>query len=86
MGRVFSLGDRTVESIMTRPSELAWIDAAASQRRSTRRWPERPTTATRRQGSSTNCWAWSASKTFFLHLGDEGFDLRRLVAPAKFFH
>ena len=25
-------------------------------------------------------------KDLFLHLGDEGFDLRRLVAPAKFFH
>mgnify|MGYP001528463532 CR=1 FL=1 len=46
MGRVFSLGDRTVESIMTHRS----------------------------------------LKDLFLHLGDEGFDLRRLVAPAKFFH
>ena len=28
MGRVFSLGDRTVESIMTFRSELVWIDTA----------------------------------------------------------
>lgn len=64
MGRVFSLGDRTVESIMTHRSELAWIDAAASAAQIRETVAERPTTATpSAREVSTNCWAWSASKT-----------------------
>lgn len=64
MGRVFSLGDRTVESIMTHRSELAWIDAAASAaqiRETVARAPHNATPSAREV--STNCWAWSASKT-----------------------
>lgn len=53
MGRVFSLGDRTVESIMTHRSELAWIDAAASAAPDPRDGgPSAPQPLPRRRGKS----------------------------------
>ena len=87
MGRVFSLGDRTVESIMTHRSELAWIDAAASAaqiRETVARAPHNRYPVG--EGSLDKLLGVVCLKDLFLHLGDEGFDLRRLVAPAKFFH
>ena len=85
MGRVFSLGDRTVESIMTHRSELAWIDAAASAaqiRETVARAPHNRYPVG--EGSLDKLLGVVCLKDLFLHLGDEGFDLRRLVAPAKF--
>lgn len=87
MGRVFSLGDRTVESIMTHRSELAWIDVAASAaqiRETVARAPHNRYPVG--EGSLDKLLGVVCLKDLFLHLGDEGFDLRRLVAPAKFFH
>ena len=87
MGRVFSLGDRTVESIMTHRSELAWIDAAASAaqiRETVARAPHNRYPVG--EGSLDKLLGVVCLKDLFLHLGDEEFDLRRLVAPAKFFH
>ena len=87
MGRVFSLGDRTVESIMTHRSELAWIDAAAPAaqiRETVARAPHNRYPVG--EGSLDKLLGVVCLKDLFLHLGDEGFDLRRLVAPAKFFH
>ena len=87
VGRVFSLGDRSVESIMTHRSELAWIDAAASAaqiRETVARAPHNRYPVG--EGSLDKLLGVVCLKDLFLHLGDEGFDLRRLVAPAKFFH
>ena len=87
MGRVFSLGDRTVESIMTHRSELAWIDVAASAaqiRETVARAPHNRYPVG--EGSLDKLLGVVCLKDLFLHQGDEGFDLRRLVAPAKFFH
>ena len=80
-------GDRTVESIMTHRSELAWIDAAASAaqiRETVARAPHNRYPVG--EGSLDKLLGVVCLKDLFLHLGDEGFDLRRLVAPAKFFH
>ena len=65
MGRVFSLGDRTVESIMTHRSELAWIDVADVRGADPRDGgPSAPQPLPRRRGESRQTrWAWSASKT-----------------------
>lgn len=53
MGRVFSLGDRTVESIMTHRSELAWIDAAGVRSADPRDGgPSAPQPLPRRRGKS----------------------------------
>ena len=87
VGRVFSLGDRSVASIMTHRSDLAWIDAAASAaqiRETVARAPHNRYPVG--EGSLDKLLGVVCLKDLFLHLGDEGFDLRRLVAPAKFFH
>ena len=87
MGRVFSLGDRTVESIMTHRSELVWIDAAASAaqiRETVARAPHNRYPVG--EGSLDKLLGVVYLKDLFLHLDDKGFDLRTLVVPAKFFH
>ena len=87
VGRVFSLGDRSVESIMTHRSELVWLDAAmnaAEVREVVARAPHNRYPVG--EGSLDKLLGVVCLKDLFLHLGDEGFDLRRLVAPAKFFH
>ena len=74
MGRVFSLGDRTVESIMTHRSELAWIDAAASAaqiRETVARAPHNRYPVG--EGSLDKLLGVVCLKDLFLHLGDEGF-------------
>ena len=87
VGRVFSLGDRTVESIMTHRSDMAWIDAAmdaAQIRELVARAPHNRYPVA--EGSLDKLLGVVYLKDLFLHLGDEGFDLRTLVVPAKFFH
>ena len=87
MGRVFSLGDRTVESIMTHRSELVWIDAAADAaqiREAVARAPHNRYPVG--EGSLDKLLGVVYLKDLFLHLDDKGFDLRTLVVPAKFFH
>ena len=72
---------------MTRRSELEWLDAAASEaqiRETVARAPHNRYPVG--EGSLDKLLGVVCLKDLFLHLGDEGFDLRRLVAPAKFFH
>lgn len=87
MGRVFSVGDRTVESIMTHRGELAWIDAgmtAAQIRETVARAPHNHYPVG--EGSLDKLLGVVCLKDLFLHLDRPGFDLRALIAPAKFFH
>ena len=87
VGRVFSLGDRKVGSIMTHRSELVWIDVSMTAdeiREVVARAPHNRYPVG--EGSLDKLLGVVCLKDLFLHLGDEGFDLRRLVAPAKFFH
>ena len=79
--------DGEVQAVMTHRSELAWIDAAASAaqiRETVARAPHNRYPVG--EGSLDKLLGVVCLKDLFLHLGDEGFDLRRLVAPAKFFH
>ena len=85
--RVFNLGDRNVGSIMTHRSELVWLNISDDNEQIKRivesnlynAYPVADHTL-------DNIVGVVYLKDLFLHLGDEGFDLRRLVAPAKFFH
>lgn len=87
VGRVFSLGDRTVESVMTHRSELAWIDLSMTSgqirevvgRAPHGRYPVG-------DGSLDKIVGVVLLKELFLHLADPDFDLRRHLSPAKFFH
>ncbi len=87
MGRVFSLGDRTVESIMTHRSELVWLDAAmnaAEIREVVARAPHNRYPVG--EGSLDKLLGVVYLKDIFLHLDEPGFDLRSQLTPAKFFH
>lgn len=87
VGRVFSLGDRTVESIMTHRNELVWLDASMSReqiREVVCSTPHNRYPVT--EGSLDELLGMVYLKDLFNHLDDPDFDLRRLVTPAKFFH
>ena len=87
VGRVFSLGDRTVESIMTHRSEIAWIDVAMTPEQihgivaqaPHNRYPVG-------DGSLDRILGVVYLKDLFLHLTDPDFDIRKLITPGKFFH
>lgn len=87
VGRVFSLGDRTVESIMTPRSEMVWLDAAMSaaevieivDRAPHTRYPVG-------DGSLDKPLGVVHLKELFRHTGDSGFSLRDHIVPAKYFH
>lgn len=87
MGRVFSLGDRTVESIMTFRSELVWIDAsmtAAQIRETVNREPHNRYPVG--EGSLDKLLGIVFLKDLFLYMDAPGFDIRNHIEPAKFFH
>ena len=87
VGRVFSLGDRTVESIMTHRSEIAWIDVSMSvdeincivAQAPHNRYPVG-------DGSLDKLLGVVYLKDLFLHLNRPGFDIRKILTPGKFFH
>ena len=87
VGRVFSLGDRTVESIMTHRSEIAWIDVdmTAPQiyeivaKNPHNRYPVG-------EGSLDKLLGVVYLKDLFLHLSEPCFDIRKILKPGKFFH
>lgn len=87
MGRVFSLGDRTVESIMTFRSELVWIDTAMTPeqiREQVNREPHNRYPVG--EGSLDKLAGVVYLKDLFRHIDDPGFDIRNHLSPAKFFH
>ena len=87
VGRVFSLGDRTVESIMTHRSEMVWLDAAMSAQQIREKVAAEPHNRYPvGDGTLDRLLGVVYLKDLFVHLPDEGFDLRALIEPAKFFH
>ncbi len=87
VGRVFSLGDRTVESIMTHRSEIAWIDTdmtPAEIRDLVRDQPhDRYPVA---EGSLDELVGIVFLKDLFAHIESPDFNVRTLARPANFFH
>ena len=87
VGRVFSLGDGTVESIMTHRSEMVWLDAAMSAQQIREKVAAEPHNRYPvGDGTLDRLLGVVYLKDLFVHLPDEGFDLRALIEPAKFFH
>ena len=87
VGRVFSLGDRTVDSIMTHRSEIVWIDLSMSADRIRElvdgsphnRFPVADGNLDRVEGVVY-------LKDLFTHINDPDFAVRKVLRPAKFFH
>ena len=87
VGRVFSLGDRTVESIMTHRSEIAWIDLAMTPEQIHEIVAQAPHNRYPvGDGSLDRILGVVYLKDLFLHLTDPDFDIRKLITPGKFFH
>lgn len=87
VGRVFSLGDRTVESIMTHRSEIAWIDVSMSVDEINRIVAQSPHNRYPvGDGSLDKLLGVVYLKDLFLHLNQTGFDIRTILTPGKFFH
>lgn len=87
VGRVFSLGDRTVESIMTHRSEIAWIDVAMTPEQIHEIVAQAPHNRYPvGDGSLDRILGVVYLKDLFLHLTDPDFDIRKLITPGKFFH
>lgn len=87
LGRVFSLGDRTVESIMTFRSELVWIDVSMSPAEIREAVDGEPHNRYPvGDGSLDKLLGVIYLKDLFLHLAEPGFDIRRYLSAAKFFH
>lgn len=87
MGRVFSLGDRTVESIMTHRSDIAWIDVSMTAAQISELVAHAPHNRYPvADGSLDKLLGVVYLKDLFLHLGDPGFDLHAQLTPVKFFH
>ena len=87
VGRVFSLGDRTVESIMTHRSDLEWIDIsmdAAQIRELVARAPHNRYPVA--DGNLDRLLGVVFLKDLFMHLNDPDFELRSQLVPGKFFH
>ena len=87
VGRVFSLGDRTVESIMTYRSELVWLDISMSAAQIRAVVDEKPHNRYPvGDGSLDRLLGVVYLKDLFSHIGDKDFNLRDHLAPVKFFH
>ena len=82
-GRVFS-GDRTVESIMTHRSEMAWIDVSMTSDRSAKSWPRRRQPLPCRRSKPDKLLGVVYLKDLFLHLTAPGSDIRKLRTPKSF--
>lgn len=87
VGRVFSLGDRKVGSIMTHRSEIAWIDPAMTPAEIRELVGRAPHTLYPAARSNLDRLAGVIYlKDLFTHIGEEDFDVASILRPAKFFH
>ena len=85
--RVFSLGDRTVESIMTHRSELVWLDAdavPAAIREAVDRDPHHRYPVA--EGRIDRLLGVALLKDIFRRIDEPGFGLREIVAQPLYFH
>ena len=87
VGRVFSLGDRTVESIMTHRNDLVWLDADMSRDEIRERVNAAPHSIyPLAHGNPDTLLGMVYLKDLFAHIDDETFDIRDYSQPVKFFH
>ncbi len=87
VNRVFSLGDRTVESIMTPRSEVEWLDADMGAAEIMKIVDNAPHTRYPvGEGSMDKVLGVVQLKDLFRHIGNEDFSLRNHLVPAKYFH
>ena len=87
VGRVFSLGDRRVESIMTPRGELTWLEVGMTPdeiRAVVNAHPHNRYPVGR--GSLDSLIGVVYLKELFQHLHEPGFSLERHLEPVKFFH
>lgn len=87
MGRVFSLGDRTVDSIMTHRNDLVWLSVGMSAEQIRAIVDENPHSIYPViEDNPDRLLGVVYLKDLFSHLGCDGFTLRGLVRAAKYFH
>ncbi len=85
--RVFSLGDRNVESIMTHRSELVWLDISSSAGDVSKIIRENPFKIYPvGRGSLDNTAGLVTLKSLLNAVGSPNFSLESLVEPAHYFH
>ena len=87
VGRVFSLGDRTVGSIMTHRNDVVWIDRSMSPDQIRQLVNEHPHNRYPvAEGNIDRLSGIVLLKDIFAHLNDPDFSLDKIMHPAKFFH
>ena len=87
VGRVFSLGDRAVDSVMTPRSEIVWIDIAMTTdqiRERVNRNPHSLYPVADRELDKLVGVVYL--KDLFQHLAEPDFNLCKTLRPVKFFH
>ena len=87
MGRVFSLGDRSVESIMTHRNDIVWLSTNMSAEQIRKRVDENPHSLYPViEDNPDRLLGVVYLKDLFSQLSCNGFTLRSLVRKAKYFH
>lgn len=87
VGRVFSLGDRTVDSIMTHRSDIIWLDENYTLEEIRRRIGEEPHSVYPIiSGNPDRLVGVVYLKELVNHLDSKDFDLKSLMHPVKYFH
>jgi putative hemolysin len=87
MGRVFSLGDRSVESIMTHRNDIVWLSTNMSAEQVRKRVDENPHSLYPViEDNPDRLLGVVYLKDLFSQLSCNGFTLRSLVRKAKYFH
>ena len=87
VGRVFSLGDRTVDSVMTPRSEMVWIDIGMDTGQIRERVSRNPHNLYPvADGELDKLVGVVYLKDLFQHLSEPDFNLCKTLRPVKFFH
>jgi len=87
VGRVFSLGDRAVDSVMTPRSEIVWIDIAMTTDQIRERVNRNPHSLYPvADGELDKLVGVVYLKDLFQHLAEPDFNLCKTLRPVKFFH
>lgn len=85
--RVFSLGDRTVDSIMTHRSDLDWIDLSLSNAEIEEFVKAHPHNVYPvADGNIDNAVGVVRLKNLFCNISDPDFDIRTKIEPCNYFH
>ena len=87
VGRVFSLGDRTIDSIMTNRNDIVWIDSEMSNEEINNTVKENlfqvyPVG----EGSLDDIIGVVFLKDLFGKLDDEDFNISQIIKPVQYFH